>query len=189
VSRDGAHYTTAATQAGLSAYLNYLSFPAMRGRFVRLTLSGTANANNAVCDLQVFGSQATNALTEWQAWQIEWFGRTNASNGGALEDWDGDGVMNWDEFIAGTSPTSPASLFHVNSADADGSTDRFVLRWDTASGRSYTVQRSVNIVAGIWSNVPEANYVNVAGNGGTLCYTNSPLNSEPTFYRVKVIKP
>lgn len=37
-------------------------------------------------------------------WEIEHFGGINVKNGGESEDFDGDGVSNYDEYLAGTNP-------------------------------------------------------------------------------------
>ena len=39
-------------------------------------------------------------------WEIQYFGGINAVNGGETEDFDGDGVSNYDEWLAGTDPSN-----------------------------------------------------------------------------------
>ncbi|NCC50777.1 MAG: hypothetical protein EOM20_06115 [Spartobacteria bacterium] len=57
-------------------------------------------------------------------------------------DSDVDGMMDGAEVIAGTSPTNAASFFALEGgAPADYSGDGFVLRWNSVSGRQYTVMR------------------------------------------------
>ncbi len=54
----------------------------------------------------------------------------------SADDFDGDGVSNLAEFIAGTDPASPPSAFR---ADLDGS---FRLTWPSAPGKTYLVSQN-----------------------------------------------
>jgi hypothetical protein len=74
------------------------------------------------------------AYAEWQQNYLP----TSVPKSGLMEDFDGDGQLNGEEFIAGMDPTNAASRFMVESADAltDGS---FVLTWEAVTGRVYSV--------------------------------------------------
>jgi autotransporter-associated beta strand protein len=52
----------------------------------------------------------TSTLSAFQQWQILWFGSQNNPNAAPGEDPDLDGQTNNDEFLAGTDPTSAASV-------------------------------------------------------------------------------
>ena len=76
---------------------------------------------------------------------INWSGR-NASRDG---DADNDGMSNYQEFIAGSDPTNPASLVRVLPTMTPYSAGQgFVVQWPSVSNRLYTVAQSSNIVAG-----------------------------------------
>lgn len=80
-------------------------------------------------------------------WKIQYFGATNAVNGGALDDWDHDGVNNLNEYLAGTNPTNASSRFQVTSFKQQGGTN-FVLQWSSVAGKRYAVQTSPNPLVG-----------------------------------------
>lgn len=52
----------------------------------------------------------TSTLSAFQQWQVLWFGDYNNPNAAAAADPDLDGQTNNDEFLAGTDPTSAASV-------------------------------------------------------------------------------
>ena len=70
------------------------------------------------------------------------------SNDALLEDSDGDGQTNWEEFIAGTSPVDASSTFHVSStSNAEGD---FILEWPAVLGKSYAIDFSEDLSADGW---------------------------------------
>jgi hypothetical protein len=68
-------------------------------------------------------------------------------------DTDGDGMVNSEEFIAGTDPRDPQSYFWVDlGVSSDGTTIMNSLQFPAISNRNYTVQVSPNISSTTWSN-------------------------------------
>ncbi|MBN2703416.1 MAG: hypothetical protein JXR23_04310, partial [Pontiellaceae bacterium] len=91
------------------------------------------SANLAVPEL--FSQQGMNA--DYAAWEEHYF--PNATMGVDDEaDADGDGVHNLAEYVAGTDPTSAESFLALYDVELlpDG---RLVLRWESVSGRMYSV--------------------------------------------------
>jgi hypothetical protein len=80
-------------------------------------------------------------------WKTQYFGSTNAVNGGALDDWDHDGMNNWQEYLAGTVPTNASSKFQVTDFKRPGGTN-FVIQWSSVAGKKYALQTSTNLLAG-----------------------------------------
>ena len=80
-------------------------------------------------------------------WKTRYFGATNAVNGGALDDWDHDGMNNWQEYLAGTIPTNASSKFQVTDFKAQSGTN-IVIQWSSVAGKKYTLKTTTNLLAG-----------------------------------------
>jgi len=61
----------------------------------------------------------------------------------ATNDFDGDGQADFAEYIAGTNPTNPASLFELVPGVAGA--DRIKLEWMHAPGRTYNIYWTPNL--------------------------------------------
>jgi hypothetical protein len=105
----------------------------------------------------------------------EWlagYGLTNY-NTDAVADQDLDGLKAWQEYIAGTNPTNPASVLKATQAP------RNVITWPAQSNRIYSVHWSTNLVKG---------FTNLQDNI-TLpqsSYTNTAPDSRVNHYQIKV---
>jgi hypothetical protein len=118
-------------------------------------------------------------------WEIAHFGATNAPNGGADDDPDGDGLTNRGEFTAGTDPNLASSTFVVWGLEGTETVGvRFL--FDTVNGRFYWVEFVTNILSGDWSVL--APYTNLTGTGGPIVVTDT--NGAPArYYRVRSMNP
>lgn len=96
-------------------------------------------------------------------------------------DTDRDGSGDGAEYIAGTGPQDGDSLFGISGGGVNSSKAYVV--WSSVAGRQYTVQRSTNLVSGVWSNL-----YTVTATGDATAYTNSQPGSR-AFYRVQVQAP
>lgn len=63
------------------------------------------------------------------------------------DDFDGDGASNRQEYLAGTSPIDPASIFMLGIAESAAGAP-VVLRWTSAAGKRYAVYKSEDLAAG-----------------------------------------
>lgn len=115
------------------------------------------------------------------AWETTHFGSTTNPLGAANYDWDHDGQDNLHEYLAGTTPTDPASVFKITSATMDAS-GKLVLRWPSVSGKSYGIQASTDLHG--FQNTTDAP---IAGTGGILTKSLSIGPSLNGFYRIVVI--
>ena len=106
-----------------------------------------------------------------------------------LTDPDGDGMLTWQEYIAGTDPTNGQSDFKaaIHFAGGNGLAVSFLSVGTTGQDylgktRYYTLEFATNLVSPSWQAV--LNYSNVPGDDALMTYTNaSPLGCK--FYRVR----
>jgi uncharacterized repeat protein (TIGR01451 family) len=117
----------------------------------------------------------TNGLPDW--WEELYF--PNPADRIATNDFDLDGLLNRDEYVAGTNPTDPASRLVIgHAASTPGG---FTLTFLAASGRVYSVHYSSNLAARAWSDLA----THLPGTGGPVSVTdtNAPAASA-RFYRL-----
>lgn len=108
-------------------------------------------------------------------WETSYLGGTDAQPG---DDTDGDGLSNWQEFIAGTLPSASTSTFRLaDFAVGDGN----VVQWRTETGRLYDIERATT-----WPG-PEglvlASNLSAHQNSWT---DHPPLGAECVFYQARV---
>jgi hypothetical protein len=133
--------------------------------------------------------QTTNGTPYW------WLAQSHpawANNFEALatNDFDGDGLPTWMEWIAGTHPTNPASVFQISIALTNGS--QIVVSIPTIpagseyEGRSrcYSLVTTSNLTQGAWSSIP--GWTSLPGSGQTLHFTNTFGTNGMRFFRGRV---
>ncbi len=120
-------------------------------------------------------------------WWLASFALTNTSyNNEDRLDEDGDGMAAWQEYIAGTDPTSRLSALRLLSMN--WSNQMPVLEWQSADSLitpqpPYTLWSSTNLPAGIWT--PLTNIYNRTPPRNTLPIPNAPTGI-PAFYRITI---
>jgi hypothetical protein len=115
------------------------------------------------------------------SWLIQYFGSTNAANGGPLDDGDGDGMNNYGEWKSGTNPTNRLSVLRISDWRM-GLSSNLVMGWSSVTGKHYTLQGTTNLLLGF----PEVVSNHIPATPPTNTHT-LPLGPEPQqFYRVMV---
>ncbi len=118
------------------------------------------------------------------AWEIYYFGGTNMPGGGPHEDWDENGVSNWEEFVAGTDPTDPHDVFAVA---LDAASVRFFARAAAPElgglARYYALEWLAALTSTNWAPVP--GYERLHGTDQPVVYPRPP-EAPPRFYRGRV---
>lgn len=95
-------------------------------------------------------------------------------------DSDGDGMNNWQEYLAGTDPTDPASVLEMISGPSASSQD---ITWMSVPTRTYSLLRSTNLSPATFSVLQS----NLPGQSGTTAFTDSDMTgSQQFYYRVLV---
>ena len=77
-------------------------------------------------------------------------------------DSDGDGLNNWQEYLAGTIPTNASSVFRITGGQVQAG-GQFVVHWLSVSNRLYDVMRSTNLAAGTSAFAPVPGATNLTG--------------------------
>ena len=111
-------------------------------------------------------------------WELAHFGTLVRDGSG---DFDGDGMSDLAEFLAGTDPADPASVFYLQLVTG-GSTQNASVIWPAVQGKSYRVQFK--------SNLDDTNWQDLNGNAvvfGSEGYAvDLAPRSSQRFYRVLV---
>jgi hypothetical protein len=99
-------------------------------------------------------------------------------------DGDGDGMNNWQEWIAGLNPTNAASVLSLQKPAATNNAVGITVTWQSVNTRTYYVQSSTNLSASpAFSSIKS----NIVGQTGTTSFTDAmATNAGPYFYRVGV---
>jgi hypothetical protein len=95
------------------------------------------------------------------------------------EDFDGDRQDNLEEFIGGSNPADPSSLFALATVVVDG--DNLVATFRRVARRSYALETSINL--NDWDPQPDAVFTE---NGATGSLTLPTGGQSPLFARVVV---
>ena len=155
--------------------------------------SGLTNANssaNYTRPIWGYGLSVTSSVARFTYQSLDPFHAWLASYGlpsdGSADylDSDGNGLNNWQEYLAGTNPTNASSVFKITGGQVLPG-GQFVLRWLSVSNRLYDVMRGTNLAAGAGAFVPVPGATNLAGTSPQNTYTDSVSSvSTRAFYRV-----
>lgn len=123
----------------------------------------------------------TNGVPKW--WLAQ-YGLTNFS-ADALGDVDHDGMLTWQEWVAGCIPVDSNSVFRLmdfENAAAEG----VIVRWPSLSNRFYTLWGAVDLLAGTnaFTILPGAS--NMPATPAVNCFTDEVQGVGRRFYKVDV---
>jgi len=139
---------------------------------------------NHTIDAGFSADLAANATPVW--WLVQYGLGTNVAD--VIRDDDGDGLLNWEEYVLGTVPLTSLSRFDIEISESNGTV---VVHYNTVAAdgagykgvdRYYDLQDCSDLTPGPWQPVP--GYTNVVGDGSPVLHTNTagdPVRS----YRVK----
>jgi len=139
-------------------------------------LGGGTYTGSGVLLVEGFANDPANTPHSWLAQ----YGLTNF-NSDAMADRDRDGLLTWQEYIAGTNPTNAASNLRITGGSA--TSQGTVIRWSSESNRFYDIGRTTNLLTAFGgitgaSNLPATPPENI--------YTNLDQNGNTIFYRIDV---
>jgi hypothetical protein len=118
------------------------------------------------------------------AWQIHYFGSITSPDARPDADPDHDGLNNLQEYLAGTDPTDPTSVFKFAAVN-QVSPGVLQLQWLSATNRFYTLLDSSDISALIPAFNPLASNILATPPVNTYLVTNASPQSAH-FYRLRV---
>lgn len=132
----------------------------------------------------------------WEEWQLDMAGR-DSSPAAILafkpeDDADGDGMTNYQEYLAGTDPFLATDLLKIESFEVIPGTGRAKISFLTAVGRKYRVVMSQDLAVPNWSPVAasrapegELGYESYAGTGHPFTvYVDARVDAK--FFRIAV---
>ena len=163
-----------------------------------ITLSGVAVADSGSswqCAVTSGGScsnVSTSATltvyTPYQAWQIQYFGSTNAANAALNVDADHTGQNNLFKFVAGLDPTNPSSVFILSITNLISQpTSKVLLFKPVVAGRTYTPYFTTDLVHGVLS--PLTTFTGPTTNGSQVTLTDTNAVNPKTFYKINISMP
>ena len=145
----------------------------------------------------VLDTNAMNLLTAWiesltnyqtyAEWQLAKFGSTTAPLAGANEDFDGDGAVNFGEYLLATDPTDPGESWKVQIGPLPGP-EIFYLH---AANCRFEVQFTTNLQPPIvWQPLDAAsNAPFISATNFTARIPNAVTTNASRFYRVVISEP
>lgn len=129
------------------------------------------------------GFLALTATNNVPLWWLADHGWSNDWDTVAMEDWDGDGFATWQEYIADTNPTNPASFFPPLTMTNHASTVFLGIN-PTSSRRLYHVDVATNLAHDAWEPL-----FSLPGTSGPLTVEVPVAGYERAFFRSRVTLP
>jgi hypothetical protein len=160
----------------------YIATPVSGEYTILIDYDGSLMHSNQWYSLLVSGSSVDGDHDELpDYWELTYFG--SATGAVASADSDGDGTDNLTEYIAGTIPNDPNSVFKAMTYEppVNASNSPFIVSWDSVAGRVYSVGWNHDLQYGSFTNI-----------SGELPYPASSYTdtvdrvTPPNFYRIDV---
>jgi hypothetical protein len=120
-----------------------------------------------------------DGIPDW--WMLQYFGHPTGQAGDhsrAQDDFDGDGMSNLQEFLAGTDPTNPNSVFRIQVSFVSA-TNGVQVSWPASASRNYRVQFKDDLSNPVW--LDAAGPISVTGGQG---FFGAPADQVSRYYRV-----
>jgi hypothetical protein len=145
-------------------------------------LDGNPRIVSGTVDIGAFEYQGLGSVISYA-----WLQQCGFPTDGSVDfvDSDGDGMNNWQEWVAGTDPNNKLSVFRMISASHNSA--GVAVSWQSVSNRTYFLQRGGSFVG-------KAAFLtlatNIVGLAGTTSYSDTnTTGTGAVFYRVGVQEP
>ena len=115
-------------------------------------------------------------------WKVRFFGSISSPLAADNVDADGDGVPNWQEYLAGTDPMNSASVLAFAKGDVSSyGPNGVALNWLTAPGKNYILESIPAIGGKTWTAINTN-----AGDGYYYQFIQTKINSNAQYYRIRL---
>jgi hypothetical protein len=144
-------------------------------RYIRLQSAGV-NRMNIMAELEFVSTGVTPNGTP-----LSWLSEHGLTASDDDLDSDIDGLLTWEEYIAGTIPNDSNSVLKVISAQGLPGND-FVITWQSISGKNYSIITNASLTAPS----PGVSASGIAGLESETSHTTSVNGAGTMFYEVGV---
>jgi hypothetical protein len=110
------------------------------------------------------------------AWEVAYNLGTNDVADAAL-DVDGDGMTNWEEYVAGTDPWDALSYLRIDGTNGGGGT---LLSFGSVANKTYTVEYTEALGSGVWSKLADVPARSINGIESMI----DPRSTAGRYYRL-----
>lgn len=143
-------------------------------------LGGTLSFNTATSDLvlnlAVIATSKGTPYTWLDGYEITAGSGYEAAD---LIDSDSDGLLNWEEYRAGTDPTDPGSVLELNGFNATN--EQHLISWQAVEGKTYAVSHTTDLADPVWVEQESG----IPGVEPECTYTVT-VDNVTGFYRIEV---
>ena len=169
--------TIPANATGLSAYAIHFDHasasPNGIASFPKQTLTGVITLSSRT------SSSYGDGIPD--LWRLRWFGTVNNILSVSNACPSGDGINNWQKYVAGVDPNTPNDFPSLNSKAPVPAGANAAIHWPTVNGKQYVILRSSSLFPGSWSAIATN-----TGTGTDMEFDDTTA-SQTRFYRVQIL--
>ncbi len=140
-------------------------------------VNAAGNVNSSTVALTVLRDFDGDGIAD--IWETNYFGFSTNNNADGLIDFDGDGLINRDEYVAGTNPTNALSVLRLVPSATNAHTLQFVAQ----TNRTYTIVCRTNLSGAPWTGVTNI-FPSITVRTVTVESAVSPALNPERYYRV-----